>query len=247
MKELSIQQFTFRPWSNEDGLFPVLEQVRAMGYTGLETCCFGGFAPLELTAKEFKTRLDDLGMHLIGNHFTRDLFQADHAEAFAYIAQAGGAYAVYNIWGRYDTEDDVQEKADYLNKLSAIAQKEGITLLYHNHAAEFNQMNGQSVIDRLDAALDPAIFFEHDIFYSQKQGYNVYDYLRTHADRVRVVHLRQIDADGENVDLPDGVLDIAQVLHCAPNATDCILEQVSFPSGIPASLQRNADFLRKLL
>lgn len=246
MNELSVQQYTFRPWSNQEGLFPVLEQISRMGYTGLEMCCFGGFEPLQMPARELKIRLNDLGIHMIGNHFTREMFQGDHAEAFSYIAEAGGNYAIYNIWGSYETEADVAEKADYLNALSAIAQKEGITLLYHNHAPEFAQMNGQLVIDRLADALDPNIFFEHDVFFAKQQGCDIYEYLRTHADRVRTVHLKQIDTEGNNVDLPDGILDMAEVIRCAPNATDYILEQASFKEGIRQSLLRNAEFMKAL-
>ena len=246
MKELSVQQYTFRPWSNTDGLFPVLDQISRMGYNGLEMCCFGGFEPLGLSARELKSRLGDLGIRMIGNHFTREMFQGCHDEAFAYIAEAGGQYAIYNIWGSYDSESDVEEKADYLNGLSSIAQKEGITLLYHNHAAEFAVMNGKLVIDRLAEVLDPRIFFEHDVFFARQQGCDVYSYLRTHADRVRTVHLKQIGQDCSNVDLPDGILDMAEVIRCAGNATDYILEQASFKEGIPQSLQRNAEYLKTL-
>ena len=246
MKELSVQQYTFRPWSNQDGLWPVLEQISQMGYTGLEMCCFGGFDALQMGAKELKTRLDDLGMHMIGNHFTREMFLGSHEEVFDYIAEAGGNYAIYNIWGSYDTPDDVAQKADYLNTLSPIAKAAGITLLYHNHAPEFVMMEGKLIIDRLAEVLDPEIFFEHDVFFSRQQGCDVYKYLRTHTDRVRTVHLKQINALGENVDLPDGILDMAEVLRCASKATNFILEQASFKEGIPQSLKRNAAFLKTL-
>ena len=246
MKELAVQMYTFRPWSNRDGLFPVLEQLSKMGYTGLEMCCFGGFESLNMPARELKTRLEELGIRMIGNHFTKEMFQGDHTEAFAYIAEAGGQYAIYNIWGNYETEDDVAEKADYLNALSAIAQKEGITLLYHNHAPEFAMMNGKLIIDRLAAALDPNIFFEHDVFFAKQQGCNVCEYLRKNANRIRTVHLKQIDAEGNNVDLPDGIIDMADVIRCAPMATDYILEQASFSQDIPQSLLRNAEFLKAL-
>lgn len=246
MKELSLQQYTFRPWSNQQGLWPVLEEVSKMGYRGLEMCCFGGFDSLDISARELKARLEDLGMHMIGNHFTREMFSGSHEEAFAYIAEAGGKYAIYNIWGSYDTEEDVIEKAAYLNSLSPIAQRNGITLLYHNHAAEFATMNGMLVIDRLAEALDPSIYFETDVFFARKQNCDVYEYLRTHSDRVCTVHLKQLGADGENVDLPDGVIDMAEVIRCASTATDFILEQASFKGSILESLKRNAEFLKAL-
>ena len=84
---------------------------------------------------------------------------------------------------------------------------------------------------------------EHE---AKQQGCDVYDYLRNHVDRVRTVHLKQIDGDGNNVDLPDGILDMAEVIRCAPHATDYILEQASFREGIPQSLQRNAAFMKTL-
>ena len=246
MKDLSVQQYTFRPWANQEGLFPVLEKLSKLGYTGLEMCCFGGFGPLELSARELKARLADLGMRMIGNHFTREMFTGDHREAFAYIAEAGGRYAIYNVWGRYDTLADVQEKADYLNELSRIAKAAGITLLYHNHTHEFATLEGKLIIDHLDRALSPDVGFEHDVFFSTQQGCNAYEYLRNNPHRVRAVHLKQIDAAGANVDLPDGILDMAQVIRCAENATDFILEQASFREGIPQSMARNAEFMKAL-
>jgi len=246
MKELSVQQYTFRPWSNRDGLWPVMEEISKMGYNGLEMCCFGGFDSLQMSAKELKIRLADLGISMIGNHFTREMFTGDHQEAFDYIAEAGGKYAIYNIWGQYDSEDEVARKAEYLNSLSPIAKEAGIVLLYHNHGAEFADMNGKLIIDRLDTLLDPEIFFEHDVFFSRQQGYDVYEYLKRAANRVKTVHLKQIDANGNNVDLPDGIIDMAEVIRCAPQATDYILEQASFPVGIPESMKRNAEFLKTL-
>ena len=246
MKELSVQQYSFRPWANRDGLFPVLEKLRKMGYTGLEMCCFGGFAPLEMSAKELKTRLNDIGMRMIGNHFTREMFTGNHAETFAYIAEAGGNYAIYNIWGNYDTLADVREKAEYLNSLSEIAKQAGITLLYHNHAPEFAPLEGRLVIDWLADELSPDIYFEHDVFFASQQNCDVYQYLHDHADWVRAVHLKQINEAGENVDLPDGILDMARVIRCAPKATDFILEQAAFKGGIPQSIARNADFMKTL-
>ena len=74
----------------------------------------------------------------------------------------------------------------------------------------------------------------------------MYAYLRANSDRVRTVHLKQIDKAGNNVDLPDGIIDMAEVIRSAPNATDYILEQSAFEKSIPHSLQRNAEYLKML-
>lgn len=246
MNKLSVQQYTFLSWAEKEGFWPVLEKVSKMGYTDLEMCFFGGFEPLNMTAKEMKARLDDLGISMIGNHFTRSKFQGDHSEAFAYIAEAGGKYAIYNIWGVYDSEEEVLRKAEYLNSLAPIAKKEGITLLYHNHGQEFVSLNGRLIIDRLAEVLNPDVFFEHDVFFSTQQDCDACAFLKNNADRVKTVHLKQIDNNKENVDLPDGIIDMAKVISCAPKATHFIVEQASFKESVEESLKRNAEFIKNL-
>lgn len=246
MKKFSVQQYTFRPLSNELGLMPMLEKIAAMGYTGVELCCFGGFEALEMSAAAFRKQLETLGLELVGNHFTREMFQGDHEEAFSYIAEAGGRYAVYNIWAPYDSSAQVHRAAEYLNELSRIARRCGITLAYHNHAAEFASLDGQWIIDLLDQYLDPQVCFETDVYFARQQTDDVCGYLKRSRDRVRLVHLKQMAPDGSNTDLPDGIINMEAVVQSASNATDFILEQSTFPASITESLQRNADFLKQL-
>lgn len=246
MKKFAAQHFTFRPLANNEGLFPVLADVADMGYTDVEFCFFGGFEQLGMGAKEFGARMSDLGLGFIGNHFTRAMFSGSHDEAFAYIAEAGGKYAAYNIWGDYNTKDDISAAAEYLNGLAKIAHREGISLLYHNHAAEFAEMDGKLIIDRLFDELDGNVYLEADVFFINEVGVNVYDYLNTHSKRIRTVHLKQSDKRGANVDIPDGVIDMDKVIKLLPYATDYIVEQAAFEKGIRESLKRNAEFLKAL-
>ena len=246
MKKFGVQHFTFRPLANEEGLFPVLSDVADMGYTGVEFCFFGGFDSLGMSAKEFSSRLSELGLKFIGNHFTRAMFNGSHEEAFAYIAQAGGKYAAYNIWGDYNTVDDISAAAEYLNGLSKIAKREGLSLLYHNHAAEFAELDGRLIIDRLFDELDDNVYLEADVFFIAEKGVDVYDYLKTNQKRIRTVHLKQMGKDGTSVDIPDGIIDMKKVIELLPYATDYIVEEASPDSDIRLSLKRNAEFLKAL-
>ena len=130
--------------------------------------------------------------------------------------------------------------------MSAIAQKSGITLLYHNHAEEFAMLDDKLVIEHLDEVLDPQIGFETDVYYVKLQNSDPCAYLRSHPHRIRAVHLKQIDTKGENVDLADGMLDMAEIIRSAPGATDFILEHAEFTGTIAESLRRNAAFLKAL-
>lgn len=247
MKEFSVQQYTFRPLSNEIGLFPVLKKLSAMGYTGLESCFFRGFDEFDIPAREFHARLDDLGLKLIGNHFTHESFTGSYRKAFEYIAQAGGRYALFNIWQDYNKLEDIETAAKTLNEISKIAQDCGITIAYHNHASEFETLEGRLIIDWLLEQFDENICLETDVYFAREHIEDVCGYIRNHAARIRLVHLKQRGLDGSCVDLPDGIIDMSAVRDSAACATDFILEQHgNFPVSILHSLERNAEFLKTL-
>lgn len=247
MKEFSVQHFTFRPLIPEMGLMPILEKLPGMGYTGVEFCFFGGFDELNMSAKEFGSRLDDLGLKMVGNHFTRKMFQGSHPQAFDFIAEAGGKYAIYNIWGEYNTQEDVSQAADYLNGLGEIAKKSGIELLYHNHAQEFVTLDGELVIDLLNQQLSDNVFLETDVYFASGQIDDVCGYIRRNDARIRVVHLKQRAPEGHCTDLPDGIIDMAAMRDAATCATDFVVEQHDhFPVSIMNTLERNAAFLKAL-
>jgi len=110
-------------------------------------------------------------------------------------------------------------------------------------------MNGRLIIDRLAEALDPDIFFEHDVFFSTYQEHDAYAYLKKNADRIKTVHLKQIDGQKDNVDLSDGIIDMAEVIHCSPQASHHIVEQATYKESreiASLSLKRNADFIKTL-
>ena len=247
MKEFSVQQYTFLPLTKTMGLMPVLEKLPAMGYTGVEFCFFGGFDELQTTGKEFGKRLNDLGLKLIGNHFGCKSFKGSFDEAFKFIAEAGGRYAVYNSWGAFESQADVVAAGEYLRPLGRRAREYGIELIYHNHYPEFETLDGRLIIDGLLEQFDGEVFLETDVYFARGHIDDVCGYIRRNAKDIRVVHLKQRAPDGSITDLPDGIIDMAAVRDSATFATDFILEQHdNFPVSIMDSLERNAAFLKAL-
>ena len=145
------------------GLMPILEKLPEMGYTGVETCFFGGFDGLNMSGKELGKRLGELGLKMVGNHFDRRSFHGSHEDAFNFIAEAGGRYAIYSLWGPYETQADIVAAGDYLRPLGRLAREYGIELIYHNHAPEFATLDGRLIIDRLLEQFDGNLFLETDV------------------------------------------------------------------------------------
>ena len=247
MKEFSIQQYTCRPLIETMGLMPVLEKIKEFGYSGVEFCFFGGFDDLKMSAKEFGQRLDDIGLKMIGNHFGRKSFFGSHEEAFKFIKEAGGRYAIYNSWGEYKTEEDIVAAGEYLNPLGRLARDCGIELIYHNHAPEFATLNGRLVIDRLLEQFDGNLALETDVYFASGQIDDVCGYIRRNNENIRVVHIKQRASDGKITDLPDGILDMRAISDCATCATDFVVEQHdNYPISVMDTLRRNAEYMKAL-
>ena len=247
MKEFSVQQYTFHPLIDTMSLMPILEKLSAMGYTGVEFCFFSGFDKLNMTGKEFGKRLSDIGLKMVGNHFSRNHFHGSNEEAFNFIAEAGGRYAIYSSWGDYKTQADIVAAGEYLNPLGRLARKYGIELIYHNHAPEFATLDGRLIIDRLLEQFDGNLGLETDVYFAREHIDDVCGYIRRNAKNIRVVHFKQRAEDGRCTDLPDGIIDMAAVRDSATYATDFVLEQHDhFPISIMDSLERNATFLKAL-
>lgn len=246
MKKIAVQHYTFRPLSNEIGFFPMLDKVAAMGYNGMESCFFGGFSEAGFTAKELRQKLANLGITYIGNHFTRALFDGPYQETFDFIAEAGGQYVIYNSWHPHHTMEDVTDTTDFLNSLVPYAKNSGLTLCYHNHSGEFVALDGKLIIDHMAEQFDPAICLETDVYFARQSIEDVAGYIRRAGDRIRLIHFKQMDAEGNNMDLEGGVIDMKEIKDAAVYAEHFILEQTTFPGPIEESLQRNADYIKTL-
>ncbi len=247
MKNFAIQHYTFRPLSNEIGFFPMLNKVAKMGYNELESCFFGGFDTAGFTAKELRQNLADLGITYIGNHFTRAMFDGHpYEETFDFIAEAGGRYVLWNSWHPHETLADIEDTANFLNSIVPFVKQAGLTLCYHNHSGEFVEIEGKLIIDRMLDLFDPAIGLETDVYFARQKIEDVAGYIRRTGDRIRLIHFKQMDAEGNNMDLEGGIIDMKEIKNAAVYAEHFILEQTTYPGPIEDSLERNAAFLKAL-
>src|SRR5205823_11217070 len=77
---------------------------------------------------------------------------------------------------------------------------------YHNHAFEFAPLDGhgRTLFDAL-LTTDPALVdLELDIFWAEYAGRDALVLLREHADRIRLLHLKDIARDQDPPDVPVG-------------------------------------------
>ena len=193
-KVIGLQLYTVRDKIKLD-LKSTLEKVAKIGYNSAEAAgynvaegTFYGMAP-----KAFAEFLNGLGMPLTSSHTT---FELDTAEkVIADAASTGARYIIYPFLAdKFRTNlDGWKATAEKFNKLGEIAKKNGIQFGYHNHAFEFEKMEGQIPYDLLLSQTDPSLVtFEMDLYWVTKGGYNPVDYFKKYPGRFQLWHVKDM-------------------------------------------------------
>lgn len=236
--EVSLQLWSIRD-EVQKGMPAALQMVAEHGYAGVEYAGFG-----DLTAEEMKAELEKNGLYSIGSHTGMDLFETALRENLEYNQKIGSKYMIIPHAG-YETKEDVQKVIDLLNDAGKVAAEYGLKVGYHNHAHEFEKFDGKYILDMIGEGTNENVVLEVDVFWVAKAGEDPYKYLEKWGKKVELVHCKQIDAQGENSTIPDGIIDFKKVAAAAPYAKYFIVEQEGDVEKVSAS-KANAAFMNAL-
>ena len=182
-----------------------LRQLARLGYREAETAGLHGHEP-----EAFRAAAAKAGLKLVSAHYSMpDLF----ANAAGHIAEARamGVQWVVASSPRANrllksgdwipaiheamTLPAWKENAARLNELGGMVTRAGMQLAYHNHPVEFDLYDGQRGFDVLMAGTDPAhVKLELDVAWAVAGGADPIELLRTHADRIRMIHVKGLKA-----------------------------------------------------
>ena len=188
-----------------------LDGLKEAGYVNLET---GGPKDTQL----FKKLLADRGMKLGGQHIAISGVK-DPGPTIEYCT-ALGCKDVCNSgllkWGKLEKQDYI-DSIKVLNEMGKQFKKAGIEFHYHNHAFEFEKVDGSKTgMDLLIEGLDPAaIDFCIDVAWVSKGGEDPAQYLLKHNQRIGYLHLKDYQGD-EWREVGSGVMDYASIMKVIP-------------------------------
>lgn len=196
---IGLVGFTVRDQLGEDPR-ATIEAVAACGIENIE---FSGpnlegdvasFQGVEVTqiaefADEFGFAVPSLGVN------AGDL--EDRLDKVIEAAQSVGASYVRISGNRpqegvEQTEDDYLAIADILNAAGGPLQEAGITVAYHNHGWEFEDLgDGRTGMDVLLAETDPeTVAFELDLYWSEIGGGDAVSLIEAHPGRFPLLHVK---------------------------------------------------------
>jgi sugar phosphate isomerase/epimerase len=212
---INLQLYTLRDDLGND-FAGTIQKVKEIGYSGVEIAGYG-----KHTAAEVKQILDDAGLKTVGGHVGYDQVTGNPDGVIAEFSAFGASYVIVPWIGEQyrKTLDDYKRLGETLAEAGAAYKKAGITLCYHNHAFEFEKMDGQYGFDALFSAADPELLqVEMDTFWVKKGGEDIPTYLTKYAGRVPLVHLKDMSEDGDFRPVGEGNIDYPALFAAADAA-----------------------------
>lgn len=208
--KLGAQLYTVRRQLQMD-FDRTLSKVAAIGYREVELGSYFGRDP-----KQVRASLDLAGLVAPSGHFDYgDL--GDKWPAILEGAKVIGHEYVVCPWidEKLRRQPDIwQRAAATFNRAGELARKAGLQFAYHNHAFEFEPVNGRLPYDVLLSEMDPDLVkLELDLFWIEKGGADPVAYFRKYPGRFPMVHLKGRDARGEMAPVaPSNTIDWKSVL-----------------------------------
>lgn len=244
LKDFSIQLYSLRDETATD-FAAVLEKIGKMDYTGVE---FAGYG--DVPAQRMKELLQQNNLVSVGSHISAERIQNNLQEELDYNTIIGTQNIIIP-WFDLKTTEDVQALAAVIRQAAPAIMAAGFGFAYHNHAHEFEQVNGTPLLDLLlDAVPAEILSLELDVYWAAYAGVDPVAYIQKHAGRISMVHVKQMKdyTTKECCNVADGVIDFAEVIRVAQQGgtRHFVLEQESFTANPYASIQAGWQHIMSL-
>jgi sugar phosphate isomerase/epimerase len=215
--QISLQLYTVREETARD-MPAALRRISEIGYPAVEFAGFGG-----LSAEALRNILDDLGLRASGAHVPFDSWETDPESVITDMHTLDCAHAILPMAPPEQHRDEtaLASLAGILNRWGELCSQEGVTFSYHNHDFEFAPLDGTTMWAVLVRETDPElVYFELDLYWVRYGGADPETLLRDVADRVSLVHMKDMASDDQRSDLPvgEGIMPWTSLLEAADEA-----------------------------
>jgi sugar phosphate isomerase/epimerase len=263
---LGCQTFTWEMLGDawKGGPDDLVAAIAAGGYEGIEITdtMIGSYAA---RAADFARRLEDGGLTLVSfaigseSGFTErgriaaDLEDvrrwADFAAHFPGALVSMGSATVMSAGPR---EEKFAVAAEVYNGAHAVGRAAGVEVAVHPSSHHDTLLFDRADYDRIFALLEPQVGWVPDTGHILRGRQDILDTLATHRDRIRYVHLKDVDAGGTWAMLGEGACDVPAVIASvrqAPGFNGWIVveEESERAAADPAAAVRaNRETMRRL-
>lgn len=213
---VAVQLYTLREEQSQD-FVGTLQKVAQIGYDGVEFAGFGG-----LSGSELRRIVGDLGLRVAGAHVGYRQLAEELNEVIDYNLAIGNPWVVCPSLPSDQREDldGYRRAGEFFSGVAAELARHGLGFAYHNHAFEFERVDGVSGYDAMFAAADAGVKAEIDTYWVEKAGENVVETIRKYAGRVPLLHVKDMTGDEERTfaEVGEGIMDFQAICGAAADA-----------------------------
>ena len=220
---IGLQLYSVRADMSEDPV-ATIEKVGAMGYDFVESAGYKDGKIYGMDPEDFNALVEENGMKYLGAHSgqsipdsgTWEVLMPWWDECIATHKAAGAKYIVQPSMGK-SAYASLAGLADYCAYFNAVGEKcnaAGLKFGYHNHAGEFNELEGEVIYDYMLENTDPEnVFFQIDLYWINEGNAIAAEYFEKYPGRFSSFHIKDEKELGES-----GEMDFVSLLALADQA-----------------------------
>jgi sugar phosphate isomerase/epimerase len=265
-RPIGLQLYTVREAAAKD-LPGTLRAVAAIGYREVELAGLHGHSP-----RDVASMLKEAGLAAPAAHVNLFELNANSANRIAEVRELGVRHLVCSFPAARDVEklaarpggpaaaimrgeltlDDWRWNAECLNRIGEAARAAELRFAYHNHAMEFRTYDGVVAFDEVLRLTDPTLVeLELDCAWVKEGGHDPADYLRQHAARVSLLHIKDVKPAAPTfttTEVGSGAIDWPRVFAAADpdRLAHYFVEQEHFERPPLEAVRTSFDYLSKL-
>lgn len=261
-KEVAIQLYSVRSLldkvDNKDGkcdpaYISLLKNLADMGYTGVEAANYNNGKFYDRTPLQFKKDVESVGLKVLSSHCTRplsdeELASGDYSESLAWWDQciadhkaAGMKYIVAPWMSVPKTLKDLETYCAYFNEIGKRCKQQGLSFGYHNHAHEFQKVEGQVMYDYMLEHTNPEyVFFQMDLYWVVRGQNSPVDYFKKYPGRFEIFHIKDHREIGQS-----GMVGFDAIFANAKTAgvRHLVAEIENYSMPVEESVKESLDYL----
>lgn len=198
---VGLQLFSVRKECKAD-LPGTLKRVAEMGYEGVE---FAGW--YDRTAAELRDMTAEVGLQIAGAHLSLDVFDADKfEETVEFHKTLGNKFLI--VAGipkeQHGSKQAWHKTAARLNKAADKLAPHGMRTGYHNHWAEFTEVDGELPWDIVFGNTKPEVIMQADAGNALRTGCRIEQFFEKYPGRSPTTHLKEYSSSAANPAVGEG-------------------------------------------
>lgn len=236
---IGVQLYTLREPMDKD-LTGTLGKLGEAGLRWVETAGTHGRSPAEFRAELDRAKLSAVGCHVGWDDLAQRLDQT------VATAKTLGASWLVLPWVPTERFLAVEAFARDVSEVAAKVAGHGLQFAYHNHAFEFQLVDGRVVYGDFWARASTDAWAELDLYWAHHAGHDPADWLRRLKGRVPLTHFKD-GHDGVFHPVGQGDLDWDRIVPAAREAgvQYALIELDSSPKDPVECVLESREFLLK--